>query len=256
MKVIPVFNQKGGVGKTTVTVNLADQLAVKGKRVLIADADPQGNGTFQLLPFGTNIDMTIAEVMEDHKNVSITECILETVAPNVHIAPADTRLKGTEERLISKRNRGNILRKLLKEVEPYYDYVLIDCAPGRSIMSENAIVAADMIIVPMDTSEFSQTGFADLLADIEEILDEECPIPLCSFISNVDKRQNSHKEVSETMEREAPDMFNESLNIRTCADIRRAIKNHLTIRQFSKNHPINNDYSRLANYIIKELPHD
>lgn len=166
-KIIAVANQKGGVGKTTTTVNLAASLGVLEKKVLLIDADPQANASS-----GLGIDVDTVEIgtyqILEHSNVP-KDAILECSSPNVHIIPAHIDLVAIEIELVDKENREYMLKEALKDIRNEYDYILIDCAPSLGLLTLNALTAADSILIPIQCEYFALEGLGKLLNTIKSV---------------------------------------------------------------------------------------
>lgn len=170
MKVVAIVNRKGGVGKTTTADNMAACLAQKGRRVLLIDLDPQGGATVQIGLGKRSLNTTIHQALLGEKTLS--EVIHPTEINNVDIAPANIALDGAKVEMEKKLSRETILKRLLKNVDGY-DYSIIDCEPGLTILTLNALVACDDIIIPLQAEYNSLEGTADLmqtLKDVAEIL--------------------------------------------------------------------------------------
>jgi len=170
MKVVAIVNRKGGVGKTTTADNMAACLAQKGRRVLLIDLDPQGGATVQIGLGKRSLDTTIHQALLGEK--TLPEVIHHTEINNVDIAPANMALDGAKVEMDKKLSRETILKRLLKNLDGY-DYSIIDCEPGLTILTLNALVACDDIIIPLQAEYNSLEGTADLmqtLQDVAEIL--------------------------------------------------------------------------------------
>lgn len=166
-KIIAIANQKGGVGKTTTTVNLAASLGVLEKKVLLIDADPQANASSGL---GINIDeVTVGSYQVLEHSCLPSEATISCSAPNVHVIPAHIDLVAIEIELVDKENREYMLKEALKEVVDQYDYILIDCAPSLGLLTLNALTAADSVIIPIQCEYFALEGLGKLLNTIKSV---------------------------------------------------------------------------------------
>jgi chromosome partitioning protein len=166
-KIIAIANQKGGVGKTTTTVNLAAALGVLEKKILLIDADPQANASSGL---GIDIDAVTAGTYQilEH-TVSAKEAIQPTTSPNVDIIPAHIDLVAIEIELVDKEDREYMLKKSLDKIKDLYDYILIDCAPSLGLITLNALTAADSVIIPIQCEYFALEGLGKLLNTIKSV---------------------------------------------------------------------------------------
>lgn len=160
-KVISVSNQKGGVGKTTTTVNLSACLAEKGKEVLVIDIDPQGNAGFGIGVNTEEIETTIYEIMIGQ--ISIKEGLFKTQMENLYILPSNIHLSGAQVELLNFEAREYILKKALKEIRDTFDYIFIDCPPSLGILTLNSLVAADTVLIPLQCEYYALEGLNQLL---------------------------------------------------------------------------------------------
>lgn len=166
-KIIAIANQKGGVGKTTTSINLAASLGVLEKKVLLIDADPQANATS-----GIGIDVETVEKgtyqLLEH-SASAEQAIVSTETPNLDIIPAHIDLVAIEIELVDKEAREYMLKKALQEIKNDYDYILIDCAPSLGLLTLNALTAADSVIIPIQCEYFALEGLGKLLNTIKNV---------------------------------------------------------------------------------------
>ena len=170
-KIIAVANQKGGVGKTTTSVNLSACLGVLEKKILIIDADPQANATSS---FGiSDIENGTYQCLEHQK--SAIECIQKSSSPNVDVMPAQLDLVAAELELVDKDSREFMLKNALQEIKNNYDYIIIDCAPSLGLITINALTAADSVIVPIQCEYFALEGLGKLMNTIKSIQNIQNP---------------------------------------------------------------------------------
>ena len=166
-KIIAIANQKGGVGKTTTTVNLAASLGVLEKKVLLIDADPQANATSGLGIDVDSVEKGTYQLLEHTMNVD--EVIMETDSPNVDLIPAHIDLVAIEIELVDKDNREYMLKEALKNLGDRYDYILIDCAPSLGLLTLNALTAADSVMIPIQCEYFALEGLGKLLNTVKSV---------------------------------------------------------------------------------------
>ena len=166
-KIISVANQKGGVGKTTTSVNLAASLGVLEKKVLLIDADPQANASSGLGIDVESVEIGSYQVLE-HSNTP-DEATMNCSAPNVSVIPAHIDLVAIEIELVDKENREYMLKQALQSVKDKYDYIIIDCAPSLGLLTLNALTAADSVIIPIQCEYFALEGLGKLLNTIKSV---------------------------------------------------------------------------------------
>ncbi|CAM1372602.1 ParA family protein [Tenacibaculum xiamenense] len=166
-KIIAIANQKGGVGKTTTTVNLAAALGVLEKKVLLIDADPQANATSGLGLDVESVEAGTYQVLEH--TIDPKDAVITTESPNVDLIPAHIDLVAIEIELVDKPQREFMLKNALQSVVDSYDYILIDCAPSLGLITLNSLVAADSVIIPIQCEYFALEGLGKLLNTIKSV---------------------------------------------------------------------------------------
>ena len=163
-RVIAIANQKGGVGKTTTSINLSASLAAKGKSVLLIDTDPQGNTTSGFGVEKNDLDNTIYELILSE--CSIKECILNDVIPGVSIIPSNVNLAAAEIELIGVDRKEFILKREVEWIRESYDYIIIDCPPSLNMLTINAMTTADTVLVPIQCEYYALEGLSQLIHTI------------------------------------------------------------------------------------------
>lgn len=159
--IIAIANQKGGVGKTTTSINLSSCIATKGKKVLVIDIDPQGNTTSGFGIEKNELENTIYELILG--DCSIGDCILKEILPNVSILPSNVNLAAAEIELIGVEKKEYILRNEVDYIKDQYDFIIIDCPPSLSLLTVNAMTTADSVLVPIQCEYYALEGLSQLI---------------------------------------------------------------------------------------------
>ena len=249
MRKIALVNQKGGCGKTTTAINLAHFLAGEGKKVLLIDLDPQGHAGIGLGAEIDHAEKTIYEVLLG--KIPISEAI-QNLQENLHIVQSDVVLSAFEQVMTGASEREYKLTQSLVEVENNYDYLIIDSPPSVGLLTFNGLVAAEEVIIPVDSSFFSLHGLGKLLDTIriiEERVRHELRVKILA--TNVDLRTNFCRSLLEDLRARFPEScYYTSIN--TCTRLREAAKEGKAIGEFDKHAAGFRDYQSLTREILDE----
>jgi chromosome partitioning protein len=173
-RIIAVANQKGGVGQTTTSINLSASLAVKGKKVLMIDSDPQGNATSGYGIDKNDLDNTMYELILGE--CSIQDCIIKDVIPGVSVLPSNVNLAAAEIELIGVEKKEYILKNEIDWVRDSYDFIIIDCPPSLSMLTVNAMTTADAVLVPIQCEYYALEGLSQLIHTVNLVKERLNPV--------------------------------------------------------------------------------
>lgn len=249
-KVIAIVNQKGGVGKTTTTINLAAYLTYFGKKVLVVDVDSQGNASSGLGVNYRDLDSGMYEVLIPGP-VTIKNVIISTTLENLHLAPATPDLAGASVDLVSVDEREFQLLNNLKEIQDYYDFVLIDCPPSLGLLTINALTASDDILIPVQSEYYALEGLGQLVNTIgliQDNLNSNLNI-LGAVLTMYDKRNRLSEEVFNELYRYFPNRIFRTVIPRTVR-LAEAPSHGKTILEYDPNSIGAKAYERLSREIL------
>ena len=204
-RILAIANQKGGVGKTTTSVNLAASLAQKGRRVLVVDMDPQANATSGLgMPRGSVQEGIYEALVLDR---SVRELTQLTEVPGLWLVPATRELAGAEIELVGVDERAQRLKRALSPVMEMYDYVVIDCPPSLGLLTLNSLVAATAVVIPMQCEYYALEGLSRLVETMEQVRHAYNPsLELAGIVlTMVDPRMNLTQQVADEVRTHFPD---------------------------------------------------
>ncbi|RMD04931.1 ParA family protein [Clostridium autoethanogenum] len=252
MKKVSIVNIKGGVGKTVSTVNIAASLGELNKKVLIVDADAQSNAT-QYLNCYSPEGISTYDVLMD-KDIDVNTVIKNTNVKGVSIIPANIKLI-CENEIVNdtRRSRENRLKKALDNVKEEYDYVIIDCPPSLGIITTNALVASDYVLVPIKIDQFALDGFGYLLDTIDEISNEFNPkLDFTGAFITMDKRTAINRKMKAKLKEALKDkLFN--VSIRENVKVVQSTFEQQPVITYCKNAISSKDYRALTQEVMKHV---
>lgn len=248
MKIISIFNQKGGVGKTTTVVNLSAALGKKNKKVLVVDLDPQGNSTSGLGIDKNELEKSIYDILIGQNSFEP----LETSAKNVKILPSNSDLSGFEIEAVSINDRELLLSNNLKNIDGF-DFVIIDCPPSLGLLSINALVSSDSVLIPIQSEYYALEGVSQLVQTIDLIKEGLNPdLEIEGVVMSMfDGRNNLSLDVVEEVKKYFKDKVFKSIiprNIR----LAEAPSHGLSVIDYDASSKGAKAYIKLANEIIKQ----
>ena len=249
-KIISLANQKGGVGKTTTSINLAAALASEDKKVLLIDADPQANTSSGLGIEVRDLDKTIYECLV--VGINSADAVMPTSVPNLDLIPSHIDLVGAEIEMLNIDERENILKRVLAPLRAAYDYILIDCSPSLGLITINALTASDSVIIPVQCEFFALEGIAKLLNTIKIIKSNLNPaLRIEGFLLTMyDARLRLSMQVHDEVRRHFGDLVFNTVIARNVR-LSEAPSHGMSVLEYDRNSKGAKNYINLAKELIR-----
>ena len=248
-KIISIVNQKGGVGKTTTTINLGAALAINNRKTLIIDFDQQANATLGL---GINREDIFFDVVDFFTHIGLLKkAIIKTDVENLELIPSSIRLSEVEESLYQLDDKEYLLSKKLKLIKDQYDYILIDCPPSLGLLVDNALFASDSVIIPVDSSYYSYNALTQMLTKINRVQKYKKIEIEGILITKLDNRATLSYDIMDKVS----ELFGDKLfktTITYSTHIQEAPMHGKSVIEFSENSRGSKEYRALAQEIISK----